>query len=275
MQPSFRMPSPSAGAIALATLLPACGLTGPRSATPEAAALSFEPYRAARIGAEGLESFLRRRTGIVVCGPAELTAEQCAVWFSGGPLRTVEASTDAKARQETAALAAACAVSPDGYFLTCAHVLAEGPAHVAIEARGAIACAPARTIWSDGERDVALLHAELCPEAWFELAADRSLPEGEPVLTYSPSVGPAAGELEVGVDLPSFDPYLTLALPHDAPLRAGHSGGPAALSNGELLGVQSSTGMDTIFRRRSWLVRVNPVELARRIADDRFAPSPP
>jgi hypothetical protein len=275
MQPGTGFPRSRAVPIVLLAGLAGCGLTGPGEATPTAAASSFEPFRELRIGPEGLEHFLRRRTAIVICGPEVLSSEQCAVWFAGGPLRTAEEGGGDEARAATAALGAACAVSPDGYFITCAHGLARGSTHVAIEVRGAIECAPARTVWSEVERDIALVHAELRPEAWFELAPDRALSKGEPILAYSPAVGPAAGELELAVDLPSFEPYLTLQLPHDTPLRRGHSGGPAALADGRLLGVQSSTGMDTIFRRRSWLVRVSPAEVARQIADDRFGATPP
>jgi S1-C subfamily serine protease len=267
-------PKPLAWLIAVALAGPSCGLTGPQEASRAAAERSFEPYRERKIGTEGFAAFLRRRTAVVVSGPSELAAEQCAVWFSGVELTRADDSGDGEASAATASLSAGCAVTQDGYFLTCAHGLARGPAHVAIEARGAIECARARTVWSDGERDVALVHADLRPEAWFELAPDRELPAGELVLAYSPAVGPAAGGLEVAVDLPSFEPYSTLALPHDTPLRGGHSGGPAALADGQLLGVQTSTGMDTIFLRRSWLARVSPSELARRIADDRLSAAP-
>ena len=253
----------------------ACGLTGPRAASPAAAERSFEPFRELEIGEEGVIPYLRRRTALLVCGSDELTPEQCEPWFAGRGLPT---EADARRSDEpgpTAALSAAAAVSPDGYFLTSAHGIDSGPLHLALESRGAIACARARSVWSDTDRDIALVHAELRPEAWFELAPDVSLPAGEAILAYSPAVGPAAGELEIAVDLIALGDYACVALPHDAPLRRGHSGSPAALRDGRLLGVHSSTGMDTLFKRRSFLARPSPELVALRIAEDRFGGSAP
>jgi polyisoprenoid-binding protein YceI len=262
----FRRIAILAAAVALHV---SCGLVGPHEASPQVVAASFRRYRSSAIAGERVESFLRRRTALLIGGPEAIRVEA-----DGGRLtsRTRIHGHDLEAGTgpvRSAALGAASAVSADGYFLTAAHGLGAGPVHLVIEADGQIQCAPARTVWSDAEHDVALLHAELKPERWFELEEDRALEAGEAVLTFSHTAGPAAGALEVAVDIPAFGPYAAIAIPHDTPLRGGHSGGPAMTLQGRLLGIQSRTGRDSLFKRRSWLVRVQPEELARRIASDR------
>jgi S1-C subfamily serine protease len=259
-------------ALLLAALVsPGCALFNPDwpEASRAAIAASFEPYHEQRIAGEDAESFLRRRTATLIGG-----VETLSVRANGGRLGAdttfgTDDPVPISTRSVSGVQGAAAAVSQDGYFLTAAHDLAAGPVHLLIEAGGEVRSAPARVVWSDGPFDVALLHAELRPEACFTLVPDRKLAAGETLLTFGHLFGGAAGEVEIDVDLPAEGLYVALQLPHDTPIRRGFSGAPAVTLDGELLGVQTSSGMDTIFKRRSWLARVRPERLQELIEADR------
>jgi hypothetical protein len=257
---------------ALGWLLAAsCGCVGPHEASRDALASSFEPYRSRTIGSVDIETFLRVRTAMLVGGPAAIVVEGTEQHLSGHTrFRSAEPAADGQ-HPTYAALGAAVSLSADGYFLTVAHPLAAGPTHVVLEAGGQIHCVLAREVWSDAQRDVALIHAELRPDEWFELAPDRALHAGEVVLSFSHSVGPAAGKLDVPVDLPSLGTYAAVAIPHDSPLLEAHSGAAAMTLDGHLLGVQTRAAVPTPYQHRSWLVHERPDALRKRMDDDRRA----
>jgi S1-C subfamily serine protease len=255
----------------LALVVAGCALLGPREhlASPGEVEASFAPHRDLLIAGEPARDFLRRRTAALVGGVDTLRVEADDGRLS--PAMRLSAGEDGALAPASAALGAAAAISADGYFLTAAHGLGAGPVHLLIETPAGVASAPARVLWWEAARDVALLHAPLRPAGWFALLPDRVLAAGETLLSHGPLEGAAAGVLEVTVDLPALAPYETLALPHDMPLCAGFSGSPAVTTDGLLLGVNTSTGMDTVFRRRSWLARVEPGLLARLMESDRRA----
>jgi S1-C subfamily serine protease len=263
-----RSPGGRSLSIAAAALLCAsCCFVGPVEPSERAVRASFARHRSTEIAGVRLEQFLRCRTAMVMAGPRTLEVADPAAPLDGRTGFRSDAESPARASRGCAA-----ALSADGYFLTAAHCLAAGPAHVVIEIDGWIRAAPARTVWSDGERDIALVRAELRPDAWFEWEPERRLPARERVFGFSHADGGVAGRLEVATDIPALGPYITLAIPHDAPLRKGTSGGPAIADGGGLLGVMTSSGKDTVFRRRSWFVRPSPDELQRRIEEDRRGP---
>ena len=248
-----------------------CGALSPgrHEASPAAIAASFAPHRGIEIAGEPVLDYLRRRTAMLVGGVPTLRVEAPAGRLDSD-LHLSSPDMPASA-EPSAALGAATAVGPDGFFLTSLHAVARAPVHALIETRDGVAQATARVVWQDEARDVALVHAPLRPEAWFTPAAERLLAAGEPVLAFCHAGGAAAGVLELDVDLPALQPYDALLIPHDTPLRGGFSGGPAVTPAGELLGVATSTGMDTLFTRRSFLVRVHPDLLERLMAAEREA----
>jgi S1-C subfamily serine protease len=248
-------------------------LAWPREATYDEARLSFEPYRELPVQGVPAREFLRLRSAIVVGGPAKIRVEP----EKDGTTEHVVIGRDKSADKGAIDFGGAAALSADGYFLTVAHNLVDGPPRVIIPHGKSFEWTESRIVWRDDERDIALLHADLRPEAWFELVPDRVLDEGELLLSYSPYAGWAAGTLWSTVDLTSDGPYPPFSIAHDTPLRRGHSGGPAITRDGLLLGVQVSTSLDFLFRRKSWLVRVCPAELSRSIEADRalHAPSAP
>jgi S1-C subfamily serine protease len=243
----------------------ASGCIGAHEASRAAVRESFEPYRSAQIGGVDVETFLRARTATLISGPTTLSVETDDGRLSSRTKFVVEDASEI----DSAAVGSAAAISGDGYFLTVAHAIAGGTTHVVLETQGGIRIAHARPVWSDREHDVALIHADVRPDGWFELAPERALAAGEVVLTFSHAMGAAAGKLEVPGDLLALGVYTAARIPHDMPLRCGHSGGAAMTLDGRLLGVQTSTGMDSIFRRRSWLVHAPKAALEERITADR------
>ncbi len=249
--------------IVLALCCASCAVFAPADEADESTIrASFERFREHTIGAQDVASFLDERTATLVGGLDDLELDSPDGKISA---RTRFRSSDAA----NATLGAAAAVSGDGYFLTVAHATARAPIHLAIEKRDAIECAIARVVWSDADTDIALLHADLRPDAWFDLLPDRALAAGETVLGHAHIGGTSAGRLERAVDLTSFGANEILEIPHDMPLRQGFSGGPAVTLDGFLIGVNARTGMDTLFKRRSWLVRIGPGHLKRLIEQDR------
>lgn len=226
-------------------------------ASPQTVERSFAEHRDRSIGGEPVLDFLARRTAVLIAGSAEPSLD--LLERGRGP------------DDPPASFAAATAIAPDGYFLTACHAASLGALVLFCPSHGEEPHA-ARVLWSNANSDVTLLHADVELDAWFELQEDRPLAAGEMILAYGVPAQAAAGGLEVAVDLTAHVPYEVLQLPHGAPLRGGFSGGPAVLSDGSLLGVLTSTGMDTIFHRRSWLARPSP-ELLRRLIDaDRRSP---
>jgi len=250
---------------------PGCGLLGPdwQEAAPATIATSFAPFRERLIAGEDAESFMRRRTATLLGGVETLHVHAEGGRITSSTVFETDDPVSSSTLTRTGVQGAAAAVSADGYYLTAAHDLSLGPVHLAIEAGGEVLSAPARVVWTDADFDVALLHAHLAPEAFFALVPDRELEEGEVVLSFSHMLGPAAGQLDVDVDLPAEGEYVALTLPHSTPLRRGFSGAPAITLDGELLGVDTSTGWASIFERRSWMTRVRPARLRELMEDDR------
>ena len=255
-------------ALATGLLGAACGARG-HLASPEAIARSFASHRDRAIGGEPILDFLRRRTATVVGGVETLAVEEGERAISPKTRLRSEIAYSLERTSFRLVLGAAAAISKDGYFLTAAHVTAAAPLHLMIERAGGVSAAPARVVWSEGGADVALLKADLEPEAWFDLRPDRPLRAGETVFAYCHFFGGAAGETEVAIDFEALGPYETIGIPHDTPIGSGFSGGPGVGLDGTLLGVHASTGMDTIFKRRGWLARASPALLERLVAEAR------
>jgi S1-C subfamily serine protease len=261
-----RCPIRAVLALALLGATTSC-LIQPREATYEEARRSFEPYRELMVQGVPASEFLRIRTAIVVGGPAEIHVEP----DGDGSAEQVVIGHENDVHEGSIEFGGAAALSADGYFLTVAHVLVDDPLRLVIPRGKSFDWAPARIVWLDEHHDVALVHADLRPDAWFDVVADRAFDEGELVLSYSPYAGWTAGAVLSRIDLASLGPYAPLAIAHDTPLRHGHSGGPAMTRDGFLLGVQASMSLDVLLRKKSWLVRVSPAELRRRIDEDRAA----
>ena len=250
---------------------PGCALLGPdwQEAAPATIASSFAPFREQQIGGEDAETFMRRRTATLLGGVETLHVHAEGGRITASTVYETDDPVSLTTLTRTGVQGAAAAVSADGYYLTAAHDLSLGPAHLVIEVGGEVRSAPARVVWTDPDFDVAVLHADLAPEDCFALVPDRELAEGEVVLSFSHMLGPAAGQLQDDVDLPGEGDYVALTLPHSTPLRRGFSGAPAITLDGELLGVDTSTGWETIFTRRSWMSRVRPARLQELMEADR------
>jgi len=250
---------------------PGCALLGPdwQEAAPATIASSFAPFRERLIAGEDAETFMRRRTATLLGGVETLHVTAEGGRISSSTVYETDDPVSLSTLTRTGVQGAAAAVSADGYYLTAAYDLSLGPAHLVIEAGGEVRSAPARVVWTDEDFDVALLHADLAPEDFFALVPDRELAEGEVVLSFSHMLGAAAGQLSTDVDLPEEGEYVALTLPHSTPLRRGFSGAPAITLDGELLGVDTSTGWETIFTRRSWMSRVRPARLRELMEKDR------
>lgn len=127
----------------------------------------------------------------------------------------------------------ACALAPGDRYLTAAHCVDRQPLTVLrIDGRMQPHVLPATVIWSDPERDVALISAPGCAD--------------EPVLTLAeatPGVGDVVAilgnwdELSAGTVLDA-DAARSLLL-CSAPTRIGDSGGPVIDRHGRLAGVVS------------------------------------
>jgi S1-C subfamily serine protease len=212
---------------------------------------------------------MRKRTAVVIGGVESLRVNAADGRISPGMRLTSQVSYSIESPSFALSLGAGAAIAPDGYFLTAAHAVSLQPSHVLVEATGGVVAAPVRVVWSDSGADVALVHAAVAPDSWFEWMPDRPITRGGPVVAFAHLLGGSAGAVEVRIDFEEIGPYEVVAIPHDAPLRSGFSGGPAIALDGSLIGILTSTGKDTLFKRRGWITRPSPEFVARLVEADR------
>ena len=169
-------------------------------------------------------------------------------------------------------------ISPDGYFLTADHVLANakgrrvfviyGQTHRLVGAR-------ARIVWRSKTADLALLKVPLATPRYYDWTPpEQWLPEGTPIIH--------AG-IATGFDSPPGK--LTTAIPpenhwrghyrfkHDLPLQPGDSGGAVLDARGRLIGINSAVEflvpLETAFFIDSEGNRPSVRQLAKVILKDR------
>lgn len=152
----------------------------------------------------------------------------------------------------------AAAVAADGYFLTAAHVVDEGPKELITAIATAsgdpeLQRSSARVVWapadSADELDFAVVHAQVGPVDAFRLhegkpVVDEAIVTGGWPIKYlgshpgAPRVSGGriteANVRDASGDLPAFT-----ILRHDAPVLPGESGGPVLDHEGRLIGVNS------------------------------------
>src|SRR5262245_64595854 len=107
---------------------------------------------------------MRRRTATLLGGVETLHVLAEGGHITSSTVFETDDPVSLNTLTRTGVQGAAAAVSADGYYLTAAHDLSLGPAHLLIEKGGEVLCAPARVVWTDADSDVALLHADLDPE---------------------------------------------------------------------------------------------------------------
>lgn len=181
-------------------------------------------------------------------------AARCPVLLDNGTLKSVEPTVDshgtnlARAKIEldgSATFGLGTLISPDGYMLTCAHVVKDMKQikvlmrtdFEAVE-QGLV---PGRLVWtSDDDRiDLALVKVDLpTPNffPWAESVLERDLE----VITVGGVRGDnAAGEVQSFVRLAGKEAPMHYVIQHLAPVRRGDSGGALVNTRGELVGINS------------------------------------
>jgi S1-C subfamily serine protease len=178
-------------------------------------------------------------------------------------------------------------ITGDGYFLTAAHTT-DDFSHVQLAAplkSKTFGLARARVVWRSAPfgkgPDIALLHAPLLPFATVTMADPDTLRTGVPVLScgYSgKSPGPAGGKI-LDLSEPKTDASggRWRWIGHSAPINSGDSGGPIIGSQGQLLGITTSThyrllipfGINRHWRYRGVAVAPDPAWVHSLIKKDR------
>jgi S1-C subfamily serine protease len=150
---------------------------------------------------------------------------------------------------------AAVPLTRDGYFLTAAHCVDQGPGCtlVAPAINETFRTVPARVVWRGGNHkddpDLALIHAPLTPHTILAMAPLDTLYRNQPVLTSGvgsngfPKLkqGAGGGHLaEIGRIQEKPDGEKWRQFSHTAPLAPGDSGGPVIGEDGKLLGINTA-----------------------------------
>lgn len=137
-------------------------------------------------------------------------------------------------------------VSPDGYLITNAHVVANASHIRVFAATPGDATAPreyaATVVGVDSDNDLALLKVDAQNLPFFELASEAAPRQGQLVLAYGSPMGLAQSAslgLISAVDrqLSPDDPRTYIQT--DAPMNPGNSGGPLVDLEGRLIGVNT------------------------------------
>ena len=247
--------------MALPATIIACAPPAPTRSIPR----SVVPGQAAR------QMALQRVTAVVISDRSSLPNR------NGSVLDIAHAAEDADGGSATP-------VSPDGYFLTADHVLAQSAGrHVFVlyGTGGNRRTAEARIVWRTLKGDLALLHAPISTPAYYAWTpASESLPAGTPVIHGGVSTGFRTAPGKLTSDLSPQGPFTgARAFKIDMPLQPGDSGGPVLDATGRLIGVNSAVEflvpMETAFFIDSEGNRPNVGKLQAIIDRDRANPGKP
>lgn len=226
---------------------------------------------------EEATAWLVRRAAIVV-----LNADSAGVTHQpGGKVRL---NPTRNGRQAAVSLGSAVAITDDGYFLTVAHCVHDGPmVIVARERDGEVVERPARLVWQgalpQGDTDLAIIHAPGLvsdPLRWCPLAEVRG---GREVLSAGIGVNTrsrlAAGTIVGGpTGTDEAPPGRGHVIRIDAPLVPGDSGGPTITADGLLVGINATVEVELFSGRGhggAEVLRPDPAFIERVIAADRAA----
>jgi len=139
----------------------------------------------------------------------------------------------------------AAPISPDGYFLTADHVLANAPGRnifVLYGRGGRLATHKARIVWRSPSSDLAMLHIDTDTPFFYQWTpSDRWLGSGHHVIHGGIATGfkSPVGKLRTPL---APEGWLTGArrFKIDIPLKPGDSGGPVLDAYGGLVGINSA-----------------------------------
>jgi S1-C subfamily serine protease len=136
-------------------------------------------------------------------------------------------------------------ITPDGYFLTAAHVLANADGrHVQVIYDGAdgTKAAEARIVWRSAGDDLALLHAPMETRRYYTWTPpDQRIPAGTPVVQGGIITGMKTLDGKLVDPLSPESPFShSRRFKHSIPLKPGDSGGAVIDAKGRLLGVNSA-----------------------------------
>jgi serine protease Do len=169
-------------------------------------------------------------------------------------------------------------ISPDGYFLTADHVLAQMKQRnvfVLYGHRGRLIPRKARVVWRSEASDLALLHIPAATPNYYRWAAAGTwLPLGTSVMHGGIATGFKSKPGKLSTPL-APERFLTgsRGFKIDIPLQPGDSGGPVVDAHGALVGINSAVEflipMETAFFVDSEAKRPNIRKLGSIIQRDR------
>jgi len=216
-------------------------------------------------GPEARRMVVQRLSAVVVTNQASLQK-----WVNRG-FSSSQTPVDADGGSATP-------ISPDGYFLTADHVLAQADGRnvfVLYGNQGRLIPKKARVVWRSESSDLALLHIpEKTPYYYRWTAAERWLPPGTGVVHGGIATGFKSAPGRLGTPI-SPESILTgnRAFKIDIPLQPGDSGGPVVDAYGALVGINSAVEflipMETAFFVDSEANRPNIRKLESIIQMDR------
>src|ERR1041385_81461 len=202
---------------------------------------SFWPYLDAKVADENLWKYLSARSAVLIM------AERLDTNF----LRTNTFSFRTSSTNHWRGMAVP--IDRRGYFLTAAHCLGKGRFWLVYAQDDKVRVEPARIGWrgsgEEGELDLAILGVSRSVSQTFEWAAEFT--NGSAVVDLGWNVDSRqlkpqwmAGKVLEVSEAWTKDSLDYTVVTHNSPLRPGDSGGPLALSDGRLLGINVSVDLD-------------------------------
>lgn len=218
-------------------------------------------------GRETERTVLRRVGAVIVTEDRELPQ-----WVNRGfPVKQAPGDADG---------GSATPITPDGYFLTADHVLANMHGrriYVIYGGGGPLKPHPARVVWRSEQADLALLHVDSPTPLFYRFTPpNRWLPAGTPLMHGGIATGFNSAPGLLGTSLrPEGFFTRTRKFKIDIPLQPGDSGGPVVDARGDLVGINSAVEflvpMETAFFVDSEASRPNIRTLESLIEKDRAA----
>jgi S1-C subfamily serine protease len=203
---------------------------------------SFRQYENQLIQGQNIDQYLLLRTALVMNGKSPIHS---SAYVSGNSWVLDHGNAQSAG--------VACAISPDGYFISAAHVTEKKEAEMIYISHQGPVSVPVRIVDEIKSHDLVVLHAPIRTSHYFPLN-DNQLRSGHHLISGGMGINNnSAGQLIVSrtdrAALENGDKVNIHILKSNLPIKKGDSGGPLIDEQGYLRGINSLVSINFIVKK--------------------------